>query len=309
MTDIYKEIKSFFKGEVLENEILANHVWYQIGGPCDYFCIPEDIHSLKLLVDFCESKKIDYFVLGKGSNLLISDSGIRGIVISLSKACSFIEIQGNQVKAGAGVQSPKLVLECEKNGLGGTEMFAGIPGSIGGLIKMNAGCHGKEIFDVVTEVTFLNKGKIIKLPKEQIEYSYRHVKTFDDRAKIILSATINLEKSDIEILVERRKQFMKIRQDTQPINLPSLGSVFKNPKGNYAARLIEETGLKGFKVGDAMVSTKHSNFIVNEGNAKANDVLEIISNVRRKVKEKFGVFLELEIILVGFKEEELKIVN
>lgn len=302
---ITDDIKQFFKGDVFENEHLSRHTWYQIGGPCDFYCIPEDIENLKWIIDYCENNLHPYFIHGKGSNLLISDKGIKGFVIDVSKACSFTKIDKTRITVGAGVYIPKLVLECEKLGLGGIEMFAGIPGSVGGSIKMNAGCHGKEMFDVLTEVTVMEHGSIETILKDRIEFGYRHVKTFDNPSIVILSGTMELEKTDTELLSERRKEFMKKRQQTQPINLPSSGSVFKNPENDHAARLIDFCGLKGLKVGNASVSTKHANFIVNEGGARAADVLQIIKKIKETVFKRFSVALELEVKLVGFSPEEL----
>lgn len=300
-----EQIKAFFKGAIFENEWLSKHTWYQIGGPCDHYCVPNDVEELRKLIDHCEQNQRTYFIHGKGSNLLISDNGIKGFVIDLSQACSLIKMDGSNVSVGAGFYMPKLVLECEKSGLGGIEMFAGIPGSVGGAIKMNAGCHGKEIFDVLTEVTVLHHGRIESFPKERIEFGYRYVKTFDDPSMIVLSGTMQLERTDGNLLAERRKEFMKKRQQTQPINLPSSGSVFKNPKNDHAARLIDQCGLKGYRVGHAAVSEKHANFIVNEGGAKASDVLAVMKHVKSTVFNKFGVALELEVKLVGFTQNEL----
>ncbi|NUM80698.1 UDP-N-acetylmuramate dehydrogenase [bacterium] len=302
---VIRDIRTFFKGRLSENEPLSAHTWYQIGGPCSIYAIPETTDALIQLIHYCRSNGVPVFVLGKGSNLLVSDSGISGVVIDLSECCSFTDFDEMRVTAGAGVQVPKLVLDCEKKSLGGIEMFAGIPGTVGGAIKMNAGCHGKEFFDVTVSVNFLDGDSIETWPKSKIEFSYRHVKTFDDPARIILSATLQLEKTDIAVLTEKRKHFMKIRQQTQPINLPSSGSVFKNPAGDHAARLIDACGLKGYRRGGAVISEKHANFFVNEGNAKAADVLEIIRHTQAVVKKQFGIKLELEVKLVGFTSEEL----
>ncbi|MBX7152293.1 UDP-N-acetylmuramate dehydrogenase [bacterium] len=302
---VIRDIQTFFKGRLFENELLKTHTWYQIGGPCSIYAIPETTDDLTQLVRYCRSNAMPVFILGKGSNLLVSDSGISGIVVDLSECCSFTNFDETRVTTGAGVQVPKLVLDCEKKGLGGIEMFAGIPGTVGGAIKMNAGCHGKEFFDVTVSVDLLDNETMTTLPKSKIEYSYRHVKTLDDPARIILAATLQLEKTDIMALTEKRKHFMKIRQQTQPINLPSSGSVFKNPPGDHAARLIDVCGLKGYRIGGAAVSEKHANFFVNEGNAQAKDVLEIIRYVQSVVVKQFGIKLELEVKLVGFTSEEL----
>jgi UDP-N-acetylmuramate dehydrogenase len=304
-----EEIGNVFKGSVLANEVISGHTWYQIGGPCDYYCIPDDLEDLKILTDFCDRNSVPYFVHGNGSNLLVSDAGIRGVVIDLSAACSFTKIEETRVEAGAGVSMPKLVLECEKAGLGGLEMFAGIPGTIGGAVKMNAGCHGKEIFDVLTAVTVLEHGRTESYAKNQIEFRYRHVKTFDRDSLIILSGHLLLERTETGILAERRKEFMKKRQQTQPIHLPSSGSVFKNPKNDHAARLIDQCGLKGHAMGKAMISAKHANFIVNTGGATADDVLHLMKLARTKVQERFGITLELEVKLVGFTPAEVDVLG
>jgi len=185
-------------------------------------------------------------------------------------------------------------------------MFAGIPGTVGGAIRMNAGCHGKEIFDVITEVSWMRDGQIRTSQKKDIPHGYRHVAAFDQQGDVILSAMLRLEKADRRVLAASRKAFMKKRQQTQPINQPSSGSVFKNPAGDHAARLIESCGLKGYRVGGAMVSDKHANFFVNLGAATASDVLQLIRHARDEVNRRFQVLLELEIQLLGFSPGDLK---
>lgn len=300
-----EDIRSGLRGQWTEHVLLADKTWYKIGGPCIAWCEPEDLDDLKYLVRACKKNGVFFFVHGKGSNLLVSDNGIPGIVIDLEKACSFTQFEKTRVTAGAGVYMPKLVLECERQGLAGIEMFAGIPGTIGGAIRMNAGCHGKEMFDVLTEVTTLEDDVLVTRSKSEIRYAYRHVETFEKPGTVIVSGTMMLEGGDKEALSEKRKAYMEKRRLTQPINLPSSGSVFKNPPGHHAARLIEDAGLKGFRIGGACVSEKHANFIVNEGHAKATDVLEIIKHIRKMIFKRYGVRLETEVKFVGFKNEEL----
>lgn len=295
-------LKAVFKGALKENEPLKNHCWYQIGGPADLFADPNDQQDLSEILRYCRISNIPFFVLGNGSNILISDSGFRGIVISLKKGFSSAEILDTTVKAGAGMIVPRLVMQCEKAGLQGIETLAGVPGTVGGAVKMNAGAHGTEIFDCIASVSFLEGERVKTAAKKEIRYAYRHVPTFDSPDRVILSAELTLQRGDRREIEQRRKRFLKIRQQTQPINLPCSGSTFKNPPGNYAGKLIEEAGLKGLRVGNASVSDKHGNFIVNEGGARAEDVLEIIRKIRETVKTRFGVSLELEIMLVGFGE-------
>jgi UDP-N-acetylmuramate dehydrogenase len=303
------EIRKVEKGDVFTHEPLSRHTWYAIGGPADFYCVPADLDDLRALVRVCRSANVGYFVLGKGSNLLVSDAGLRGVVINLSTSCSTTELAETIVKAGAGVYIPKLVLECERVGLAGIEMFAGIPGTVGGALKMNAGCHGREMYDVVRSVDVLKEDAVVTLKKDEIDYAYRRVPTFDDETIVICGAALQLSEDDPGAIAERRKAYMKRRQMTQPINLPSSGSVFKNPPGDHAARLIEQCGLKGFRIGGAVVSDKHANFIVNEGGATALDVYDIIRHVRATVHRESGVVLELEVKLVGFTSDELNAVG
>ena len=299
------QIRNNIQGQILQAEPLHQHTWYRIGGPCDLYCIPQSIPDLHTLVQMCRDANIPFFVLGKGSNLLVSDEGLRGVVLNLSSCCLDLEFNGNQLHVGAGWYMPKLVLECEKRGLGGIERFAGIPGTVGGALKMNAGCHGREMYDVVHDVTFLQNGETQIAVKNELEVEYRHVRTFDDASTVILSSTWTMTPESPDRLSEARKQYMKKRQETQPINLPSSGSVFRNPSGDHAARLIETAGLKGHSVGGAAISDKHANFIVNVNRATANDVLELMKKARHEVFEKFGVLLELEVKLVGFETDEI----
>lgn len=306
---VYETWPSTIRGEIRMNESLSRRTWYHIGGPCDVYCVPSTIDDLKKVSAWCKAQDQRMWVLGKGSNVLIADDGLRGVVVDLEICAGDVRIEGNRVEAGAGVQVPKLVLECERAGLGGIEMFAGIPGTVGGAVRMNAGCHGKEIFDVITHVTWMREGDVVKTPKDMIPHGYRHVDAFNLERDVVLSAALRLQKDDPVRLAESRKTFMKKRQSTQPINLPSSGSVFKNPPGDHAARLIDACGLKGYRAGDAMISDKHANFFVNLGGATAADVLALMQHARNEVYARFGVRLELEVQLLGFGDEDLKSVG
>lgn len=300
----FSDIQALLKLPVLQQEPMSAHTWYRIGGPCDYYCYPENETELVNVIRWCGERRRQYLVIGKGTNVLFNDKGIRAVVIDLSKGFAEIRFEDTKCIAGAGAQVPKLVLECEKRGLGGLELFAGIPGSVGGALKMNAGCLGREFYDFINRITVADKGKIHILSKEQITYHYRHVPLFDDPEIIALSAELTLSAADSTALETARKESLDKRKKIQPISQPSCGSVFKNPSGDYAGRLIESCGLKGFRRGGASVSTLHANFIVNEGNATASDVLAVMKEIRKKVKEKFSVFLEPEVRLYGFDENE-----
>ncbi len=304
MTDMAK-LQPLLCQPVLENEPLSAHTWYRIGGPCDYYCLPENETELRNLIARLKESKIPYMTLGKGTNILVSDHGIRGAVIDLSKGFSDTRFNGNMCETGAGVQVPKLVLECEKRRLGGLELFAGIPGTVGGALKMNAGCLGREFYHFVVSVTLMNHGEKQIIPVEQIVFHYRHVPLFDDPEVISLSARMRFSPADAETLATARKESLEKRKKTQPISMPSCGSVFKNPPGDFAGRLIESCGMKGFRIGGASVSSLHANFIVNEANASAYDVFCIMKEIRKTVKVKFGVSLDPEVRLYGFNDQEL----
>ncbi len=300
----FSDIQSMLNRTVLQQEPMAAHTWYRIGGPCDYYCYPEYESELVRLIQWCREQGRKYLVIGKGTNVLFSDKGIRAVVIDLSKGFAELKFQETRCVVGAGVQVPKLVLECEKRGLGGLELFAGIPGSVGGALKMNAGCLGKEFYNFVDRITVIDKGDLRVIPKEQLTVHYRHVPLFGDPEIIALSAELTLFPGDMPALEIARKESLDKRKKSQPISQPSCGSVFKNPPGDYAGRLIEACGLKGFRHGGASVSTIHANFIVNEGNATAADVLAVMNEIRKSVKEKFGVALEPEVRLYGFDKSE-----
>lgn len=300
------KLKSILRQSVLMNEPLSNHTWYRIGGPCDYYCYPENETELLALIRWCRDNNIPYMTLGKGTNVLISDTGIRGVVIDLTKGFSELRFEENYCDAGSGVQVPKLVLECEKRGLGGLELFAGIPGIVGGALKMNAGCLGREFYQFIEHITVINRGEKQIIEKNKITFHYRHVPLFDDPEVIAVSARMKFTAADKTVLESVRKESLEKRKKTQPISQPSCGSVFKNPPGDFAGRLIEACNLKGYRHGGASVSTLHANFIVNEGGATASDILTIMKEIRLAVKNKFGVTLDPEVRLYGFDDQELK---
>lgn len=305
MPDLREALQALLRQPVLLNEPMSAHTWYRIGGPCDFYCYPENLPELRALVQWCQEQRYPYLVIGKGTNVLISDEGLRMLVIDLSKGFSAIRFDDNRCYVEAGVQVPKLVLECEKQGLGGLENFAGIPGSVGGALKMNAGCLGRSFYDFVEHITICDHGNIREMKNNQIEFHYRHVPLFDDPEIIALSAVLRLQSAEQSVLEKIRKESLEKRKNTQPIHHPSCGSVFKNPPGDFAGRLIEACGLKGYRHGGAAISELHANFIINEGNASAHDVLHIIRVIQKTIKEKFNIHLSPEVRLYGFRKEEL----
>ncbi len=291
------EIRQFLKGEVKLSEPLAKYTSLRIGGPADYYLEPADREDLVNLVRYIQRSQIPFFIIGNGSNVLISDEGFRGIVINLEARVNRLEAEASTVIAEAGVRTPRFVDFCIQRGLAGVEMLAGIPGTIGGAVIMNAGAHGGQISDCLVDVEVFRDGKVIRVAKEQGQFTYRRSGFGRD---VVLSAVFHLSPRNKEELMRRRREFLVKRGQTQPLNYPNSGSMFKNPPGKYAAKLIEEAGLKGLRKGDAQISELHANFFINLGRAKAKEVLELMQIAGKTVHEKFNITLEPEVRLVGF---------
>lgn len=289
-------LHSTFSGKVLPNEPLSGHTWLKIGGPADVFLVPDTKEDVLHAVRFCTEEGIPYTILGSGSNVLVGDDGIRGAVIAIHKTLDYLHVEGDVVRAGAGVNVPKLVVDLLKHGFTGMEGLGGIPGSLGGAIIMNAGAYGTEIFEFVTDVELIRGGKAVTLTRDQIFFTYRGTDLTND---IILEVGFRFERGDVDAAKERRKVLLAKRKDSQPLDRPNAGSIFKNPPGDYAGRLIEASGLKGTRVGNAVVSEKHANFLVNDGEATARDMMGLIELVRSRVRADHGVELELEVKLLG----------
>lgn len=280
----------------IENEPLSKHTTFKIGGNAEMFVTVFDEEQLKAVVTACKQSDIELFILGKGSNLLISDSGMRGVVLTLDGEFKDISVKENKIKCGAGVNLTKLCNFALSHSLSGLEFAYGIPGSVGGAAFMNAGAYGGEMKDVVTSVTHMTKdGEIVTLNADKLDFSYRHsvYKHTDD---IILFVEVELKHDDNNLIKERMDDYMNRRKSKQPLEYPSAGSVFKRPVGNFAGTLIEQCGLKGKTIGGAQVSIKHAGFIINVGNATCEDVLNLVKFVQDTVKTQTGYFLECEII-------------
>lgn len=294
------DIKQFFRGYIAINEPMSKYTSMRVGGPADYYVEPMDKQDLVEIARYFQKNNYPYLMLGRGSNMIISDEGIRSAAINLESSLSGVQMRGELVVAEAGAHWSKFVDFCIQQELAGVEMLAGIPGSVGGCVVMNAGAHGGETADHIEEVEVFRDGRIQTVKKGQADFSYRH-SGFDK--DIVLSASFRLPKGNKEELIKRRREHILKRNTTQPLTLPNSGSMFKNPQGTYAARLIEQAGLKGKRVGNAQISEKHANFIVNLGEAKASDVVTLVDLTRRTVHQNTGVLLELEVKLVGFPEE------
>jgi UDP-N-acetylmuramate dehydrogenase len=281
------------------NEPLKNHVSLRIGGPVDIFCSPNNIGDLKKVVSISKEYNIPFWVIGNGTNLLILDSGIRGLVISLNKGFKKIEFSDKIVKVGAGVSLVYLSKITLNRGLSGLEFACNVPGALGGAIINNAGFKGNCMADVVQNVTFLTgENKIERISKPNLNFNYREC-NLKGKSVVILEATLLLKKGNKEEIEFKIKQNIEIRKTRQPLDKFSAGSIFKNPSGYYAGKLAEKVGAKGLSRGKAEVSTRHANFIINNGGALARDILYLIEEIEKRVKKNFGIKLEREIEILG----------
>ncbi len=294
------DIQAIVHGHVSMNEPMEKYTWMRVGGAADFYIEPADRNELVAVLQYFHANRYPSMMIGRGSNMLISDDGIRGAVINIEGCLSDVRMEGGLVVAQAGARLTKFVDFCIQQGLGGVEMLAGIPGTVGGAVVMNAGAHGGETADHLVDVEVLREGALLWVMKDDGHFGYRRSGFVGD---VVLAARFRLPAGDAAALSQRRRELVLKRNRTQPLELPNLGSMFKNPPNNFAAKLIEEAGLKGKKVGQAQVSEKHANFIVNLGGAKAADVVRLIDIVRRTVYQRSGIMLELEVKLVGFPEE------
>ena len=287
------------------NESLKKHTTYGIGGPADLMIFPKSKQDLIKVIEIINENKIQLTILGSGSNVLVSDNGIRGAVISLKNSLKQIEVDENILYAECGTMLGKIVKHAVKNNLIGLENLNGVPGTLGGALIMNAGAWGGEISENLIHVEVINsKSGIQKIQKKDLNFSYRQSSFNKD--DILLSAKFNLKKADKDIIKENFIEAQSGRKKSQPLNKRSAGSLFKNPKNNSAGKLLDEAGLKGFSIGDAKISEKHANFFINDGDATSKDMLMLIKKAHKEVKDKFNVNLSLEVKLMGFNEDEIE---
>jgi len=301
-----QELRSLARSEVRLHEPLKRYTSIQIGGPADAWVLPADLDDLKNILNFAYEKQVPWTVLGLGSNVLIRDGGIRGMVLRLQKILNRFEVideteAGVLIEAEAGVPLPKIVEMARQKGWVGMENLYGIPGSVGGVLWMNAGTRDGEIKDHVVEVQVLKPdGTTFIYPKKRLKFEYRALRM--PSKELILSAKFFLKKGDSAEVQAKVASYQKRRQESQPLEFPNMGSVFKNPEKGFAAQMIEELGLKGVRVGGARISPKHANFIINEGKASARDVLVLVGLIKDKVREELDVRLELEAKVLGDDE-------
>lgn len=301
INELYRDMTSFARGNVLRDEPLKNHTYFKIGGPAAIFAEPEDKEDLKTVLQLIKKHKVDLFVIGNGTNLLVSDDGFKGAIVKVGEKFNRIEKNHNKVIVGAGVLLSSLAKFLAKEGLAGFEFASGIPGYLGGAVYMNAGAYGGEMKQVVNSVTCMDfDGNIHEFSNEEMEFSYRHTK-ISDSDYIVLEAELEFTQGSTIEIMEIIRDLNEKRTSKQPLNLPSAGSTFKRPVNGYASKLIEDAGLKGLQYKGAMVSDKHSGFIVSYDNACCEDVLELMRIVISTVRDKFGITLEPEVKIIGTK--------
>lgn len=304
MREFSEAVYEFFEAyvpeeDVLKNEPLKKHTTFRVGGEAACLVRISSPKQLKTIIPYLKCVEIPYFIIGNGSNLLVGDRGYDGVILQISDQFSAIEVQGTTLKVQAGAllsQVSKCALE---HGLAGMEFASGIPGTIGGGVVMNAGAYGGEMKQIVRTVTVLNsQGEVMELDKDTMEFGYRF-SIIKNRAFIVLEVLLELEKGNREEIRMKMDELARRRREKQPLEFPSAGSTFKRPEGYFAGKLIMDAGLRGYSIGGAKVSEKHCGFIVNTGKASASDIAEVIQEVKDRVKEKFGVTLETEVIYLG----------
>lgn len=294
------EIKQIVGEEnCLENEPMKNHTTFRIGGPARLFVAPDSVDKLKNVIVFCKEKDIKVFIIGNGSNLLVSDKGLEGVVIQIYRNFSEITINDNEIIAQSGALLSSAAVKAMENSLTGFEFASGIPGTLGGAVVMNAGAYGGEMSQIVKSVTVLNQNNEVQvLNSDELNFGYRK-SAIVTRNDIVLSVAISLQKGNKEQIKAKMKELRDKRVSKQPLNYPSAGSTFKRPEGYYAGKLIMDAGFKGYRVGGAQVSEKHCGFVINTGDAKASDVIELTNEIKKKVLEEKNISLELEVKMIG----------
>ncbi|MGG7178219.1 UDP-N-acetylmuramate dehydrogenase [Clostridium paraputrificum] len=303
----YKDLfqKIYSDNQLETNANMSEHIYFKVGGPVDILLNPSSVEQIVETLKICKEKNIPYYVIGNGSNLLVKDGGIRGVVIKLS-ALNTIQVNGNEVKAETGALLKDVSAEAVKNSLTGFEFACGIPGSVGGAVFMNAGAYDGEVKNVIKEAEIIdNEGNIVTYSKDELELGYRTSRVMKD-GFIVISATFELNNGEEEKVKARVDELTLKREEKQPLEYPSAGSTFKRPEGHFAGKLIQDAGLKGFAIGGAAVSEKHSGFVINRGGAKAKDILDLISHIQEEVKKQFDVDLHPEVRILGEDSIEIE---
>lgn len=297
---MYRQITSIIPEErVRFQEPLSSHTTFKIGGPADVMAFPESISEIQQLVQYCHEFNIPYVILGLGSNMLVRDKGLRGLVIKLGNSLKGLYVAGDEILAEAGIRLSELSKKAAANSLSGLEFAEGIPGSVGGAVVMNAGAYNGEMGQVLAAVSAIDTNGHIKMfQPEEMRLGYRS-SVFQNSGWIVVSALLKLKPGRREDIENQMKEYARQRREKQPLDMPSAGSTFKRPAGYYVGPLLEEMGLKGFRIGGAEVSSKHAGFIVNTGQASAQDIMDLIAYIKNRALNEYQITLETEIRIVG----------
>lgn len=292
-------VKILDEDRVMTDEPMKAHTTFRVGGPADYFVDVKSAEEIANVIALCKERGVAYYILGNGSNLLVGDKGYRGVVIRIFRSMNEVTVEGDVITAQAGALLSRIASVALNQELTGFEFAGGIPGTLGGAVVMNAGAYGGEMKDVLLEVTVLDEeGHVMTIARENLELGYR-TSIVAKKGYIVLEAKIQLQKGDVEAIKARTNELREQRVTKQPLEFASAGSTFKRPEGYFAGKLIQDTGLRGFRVGDAQVSEKHCGFVINRGEATAAEVAELMKQVADKVEEKFHVRLEPEVKRLG----------
>lgn len=301
MEDFVRRLTQQIEGNVLVDEPLGRYTHYRLGGPADVLVLPASINDVMAVQQLAAEQGVPVTVLGGGSNVLIADEGVRGVVVRIGRTLGSISFDGDTVEVECGAPFPRLGRLAVQQGLSGLEFASGVPGTVGGALYMNAGAHDQSTAAVVCEVTAVNAtGEVVTLTQDDMDFSYRSSRLQKEPGLIAVKTKMRLQAAPEKEVHDRMRMFMDKRRRTQPIGTKNAGSVFKNPPGDFAGRLVEAAGCKGMTVGDAIVSPMHANFIINRGEATADDVRRLIEKVQATVYERFGVVLEPEVRMLGF---------
>ena len=294
-----KFCREFGSDRVLLEEPMKRHTTFRIGGPAEVFVMPGNLEEMQRILEICRTEDLPYFILGNGSNLLVSDRGYRGVVIQLDRNFGEVKVEGTEIHASAGALLSTIAVAARRASLTGFEFAGGIPGTLGGAVVMNAGAYGGEMKDVLRKVMVMDQsGKVFEIPAEELQMGYR-TSIIKTAGYIVLGAVLSLKEGNLEEIKMLTRKLSEQRTSKQPLEYPSAGSTFKRPEGYFAGKLIMDSGLRGYQVGGAQVSEKHCGFVINTGNATAKDVTTLMSDVQRIVMEKFGVKLEPEVKFLG----------
>lgn len=296
LIDLFKKL--YKEENIIEDAQMKDHVYFRVGGSADILLIPETKEQVIKSIEICRNNNVPFYVVGNGSNLLVKDGGIRGVVIKLGKVKN-VSVDGDRINAECGALLKDVSNAGLKNSLTGFEFACGIPGTVGGAVFMNAGAYHGEIADVIESADVIDtEGNVITLNKEQLELGYRTSYVMK-KGYIVLSAIFKLQSGEEEKIKERVSDLTFMRESKQPLEYPSAGSTFKRPEGYFAGKLIQDAGLKGFTLGGAAVSEKHSGFVINKNNATASDIINLIHHIQDEVKKQFGVDLHPEVRIIG----------